>query len=406
MPRILFVVPLHSPHSARWVSQLAGSDWDIHVFGSGTVLSSLFHGQAITLHTVWPIKSASSLRTSVHRDLWPFYLRGRGKMKALFPSIARTLMKEWSQQLSEVIEDLQPDIVHSLKMVSTKLVYDALQHLPSSKHPTWAYSIWGKGDILAEDQPFERTRALLQSVNYLMADNPRDLMIARERGFHGEDLGVFPTGGGYPIETMRATLSEPPSKRRIIALKGYQAAESGQALRALDALQLCKTQLTDYKIVIHSAKATHAYENYEDVKSKAEIVSQSCGIPVEFLPYSPIEAIWDLFCKSRISLAISTSDGTPNTLLEALAVGAFPIQSNTGGLEHWVDSGQNGILVPWNDTAAIADAITRSINDDDLVDRAAGMNYELTDEKLDRGVISSKVLSIYDRIARKEHAKR
>jgi glycosyltransferase involved in cell wall biosynthesis len=236
-----------------------------------------------------------------------------------------------------------------------------------------------------------------------MADNPRDLIIAANRGFQGVSLGVFPGGGGYPLKIMRAKQTEPPSRRRIIALKGYQAPESGQALRALDALQLCGKQLEGYRIVIHSAQATHAFENFEQVKAKAESVSVLCGIPIEFMPYSPIETMWELFCKSKISIAISVSDGTPNTLLEAQAVGAFPVQSDTGGFEQWIDSGRNGLLVPFDDTNAIADAIIKAIEDDELVDRAALINHEITNEKLDCEKITKKVLDIYNQIAAVKH---
>lgn len=403
MRRLLFVVPLHSPHAARWVSQLANTEWDVHLFGTGSNINPLFFGQNITVHTVWPLKSSQGIRNRVHRDLWPFFLRGRGTIKSTLPMIARFVMKELSERLADIITDLQPSIVHSLKMDSSRLVYDAFQYLAPNARPKWVYSIWGRGDILAEDQPIEKTQALLQAVDYLMADNPRDLQIATEYGFTGQVLGVFPTGGGYPLHIMRRNLTNVPSKRRTIALKGYQAPESGQAITALEAIGMCKEHLQGYRLVIHSAKATHAFENFEVVKSKAIAVAKACDISVEILPYSPIETIWNLFCQSRVSLAISVSDGTPNTLLEAMAVGAFPIQSNTGGLEQWVDSGKNGFLVPFDDPCAIADALRNGITNDGLVDSAAQINQQLTNERLEWGIVTRKVLDIYEHIAMTTH---
>jgi hypothetical protein len=42
-----------------------------------------------------------------------------------------------------------------------------------------------------------------------------------------------------PIGKMRQMISARTSERKVIALKGYQAANAGQALTALDAIKQC-----------------------------------------------------------------------------------------------------------------------------------------------------------------------
>ena len=50
--------------------------------------------------------------------------------------------------------------------------------------------------------------------------------------------------------------------------------------------------------------------------------------------------------KALIYIGNSNSDGMPNTLLEAMCLGVFPIQSNPGGVtEEVITHGENGFLI-------------------------------------------------------------
>ena len=50
--------------------------------------------------------------------------------------------------------------------------------------------------------------------------------------------------------------------------------------------------------------------------------------------------------KSFVYIGNSISDGMPNTMLEAMTMGAFPIQSNPGGVtEEIVENEVNGLLL-------------------------------------------------------------
>jgi glycosyltransferase involved in cell wall biosynthesis len=67
----------------------------------------------------------------------------------------------------------------------------------------------------------------------------------------------------------------------------------------------------------------------------------------------------DLFCLP------SLSEGLPNALMEAMAVGCPVIASRVGGVEILIEDGENGILVPPGDAEALAHAIDELIDDRD-----------------------------------------
>ena len=41
-----------------------------------------------------------------------------------------------------------------------------------------------------------------------------------------------------------------------------------------------------------------------------------------------------------------SEDGRPNSMLEAMAMGSLPIQSDTACIEGWLEDGQNAFVVP------------------------------------------------------------
>lgn len=402
MPRILFVATVFSPLAARWIRQLADTEWDVHVFGTHNTIHPLLRAENITVHVyaIGRVENEGRCYVREYRDRWPF-VRGRYRIRKLFPLLSHLMFSDSSEYLLKIIRNIKPDFIHSLKMQNeVYMTFDAFQKLPISMRPKWIYSVWGSDIYLNRHLPdhIRIIETVLPDIDYLFADNPRDIDLALEHGFQGVVLGIMPTGGGYPIHQMRQKIVNPPSKRRVIAIKGYQGLRTGQVITALEAIKLCGAIFSGYCIVIHSAIGTYASGYIDQVRSLAQEVSVKCQISIQFLPYSPPDSIWELLAQSRIHLAISKSDGTPNAMLEAMAVGAFPIQSDTGGLESWIESGKNGYLVPYDDVNRIAEAIIHALKDDHLVDQAAIKNYALTEERLDYDKLRDQVLNIYNNL--------
>lgn len=67
----------------------------------------------------------------------------------------------------------------------------------------------------------------------------------------------------------------------------------------------------------------------------------------------------------------SLAEGISNTLLEAMACGCAPVATDVGGNGELVSHESNGLLVPANDSAALADALARLVHDAELRERLA-----------------------------------
>lgn len=266
--------------------------------------------------------------------------------------------------------------------------------LPEGTFPPWIYSSWGS-DLYrfgSLNDHIPRIQEVLQGCDYLIADCERDVALAREFGFRGSTLGVLPGGGGFELEKARNLQQPGPvATRRTIAVKGIQRDKfCDGGLIALEAIQQCAEELKGYDIVLYYAN--HVTED------RAAVIAKEMGLRITSLPYSPHEDILRLMGRSRIAIGLSFSDGTPNTLLEAMIGGAFPIQSDTVSTREWIN-GENGLLVPPDSPDAIAAAIRRGLLDDKLVDNAAELNARIADQRLERNQIQNKVLEMYRRVA-------
>ena len=381
--RLLFIAILHSPHTARWISQIADLGWDIHIFGHDEQVHPMLVN--VTIHRARPV-----------RKRWPFK-RGEYRLRRI-PYVRDILFPSVSTEIAALIRQLQPDCIHSLMFAGE--VLEAKRLLGDKLSCKWIYSSWGSDVFFENHMPQRREylKRIFASVDYYISDCQRDVEIARSCGFKGEVLGVFPVTGAYQLSQMlqyRSTM--PPSQRNIVTFKGYQNF-AGKALTTLEAIQLAADSLKPYQVVIHSAVGTWASERFEEVKAQADKVALSEGLNISFMPYSPVEAMWELFGRSRMSIAISASDGTPNTMLESMVMGAFPIQSDTSAASEWIDDGVNGAIVPHDDPKAVAQAIRRAVTENALVDRAAEINLRLAEKRLDTSVIVPQVHAMYNRV--------
>ena len=93
-----------------------------------------------------------------------------------------------------------------------------------------------------------------------------------------------------------------------------------------------------------------------------------------------------LFRAADASVLPSSWENFPHTVVEALAVGTPVIATAVGGVPELVRDGENGLLVPAGDSAALADAIRRLVSEPGLRDQlaagAAASVEHLESEKL------------------------
>ena len=87
-------------------------------------------------------------------------------------------------------------------------------------------------------------------------------------------------------------------------------------------------------------------------------------------------------------------EGTPRTILEALATGRPIITTDNPGCRETVVEGENGYLVPTQDSDTLADRMTKFVQTPDLIKVQGDAAYDLAVEKYDVEKVNRRMLSI------------
>ena len=392
--RILLVTFSNSIHVVRWVNQISGQGWDIHLFPSWEyeIHPDL---QNVTVHDfrTRPLNLQESVQLA---GTWKFpggfKLANRLMNRLGLSQLISGVDTDRGKRLAQVIKRLKPDIVHSLEIQHGGYLTLEAKKLLGDSHPPWIVTNWGS-DIfyfghIPEHAP--RIRSVLEQCDFYSCECHRDVKLGRQFGFTGEILPVFPNTGGFDLEKVKL-LRHPGriSERRLIMLKGYQGWVY-RALVGLQALASCAKELDGYRIAVYLASP--------EVVEEAKRLSEAKRMAIDIIPYSPHEDILRLHGKARISIGLSMSDAISTSFLEAIVMGSFPVQSCTSCADEWVNHGKTGLIVPPDDVPAVTVAIKWALTDDELVDKAAEQNAKMVSERLDSKKIQQQVVQMYEKV--------
>ncbi|PIA78016.1 hypothetical protein BFR04_07225 [Gaetbulibacter sp. 4G1] len=289
------------------------------------------------------------------------------------------------EKLEEIIKEINPDVVHSFEMQNCS--YPLLKTM--KKHPTlkWMYSCWGSdlyfyGEYKAHKKKIKK---VLNRVNYFISDCKRDSFLAKKHGFGGEYLDTIYGGGGFKINEILAS-RKPLKSRKIILVKGYEH-QFGRALNVIKALEIIKDKIAGYQVIVF---ATH-----EIVQKYIE--NNNLSFKVYGRHNLSHNELLTLMGKSLISIGNSVSDGMPNTLLETIVMGAFPIQTNPGGAtEDIITHDINGLLIEDAENInTIKELILKALFSSNLLENAYKVNTEDKSKLLDYQYINKKIASAY-----------
>jgi glycosyltransferase involved in cell wall biosynthesis len=373
---------------------LTTQGWEVHVFP--TYLTKV-HPEMRDVTAYYLSSSSRSLpeRGVRIRSLLPFPYWFTYWFEKILGKLRPAWRLEW---LVRLIHDIHPDIIHSQTFFGAGYLTLDAKHVfekiyPKSQFPIWIASNWGI-DIsfygrLNWHKP--KIEAVLAECDCYTCECERDVMLAHSYGFRGRVLPVLPIGGGFNLAHIRKMRRRSPtSTRRMIIIKGYQNVV-GRASVALRACELAADVLQEYEIVVILA-------DNEIIPVLAELTTEATAIPTRVVSNVGYDEILDLYGQARVYLGLSAADGISTSLLEAMAMGAFPIQSNTSCADEWVIDGETAFLVHPDDSLDVANALRQAVVDDALVDRAATINMQTVDDHLDESVIETRIAAIYSDI--------
>jgi hypothetical protein len=389
-PKILFVGFGDSSHTHAWIDLLAGGRLNIRLFALPTLTPP---------PADWPIPTyLSGVQNRRHDPASRKTLYPRGRLGWLLRRLrGRTagdperVVEAW---LAAVIRRWRPQLVHTLGLVPAGLLYHrSRQRFAGAADGRWLLQLRGGSDLhfnRLDPELAPAIRAALCSCDQLISDNLVNLEWAVEMGMPEErfaDIAPIPGTGGVDVDGLAATAVQPPSARRTILWpKAYESPWS-KALPVLEALRSCWERLQPCRVeMLHVGPEVEAW-----CRSLPDSIRNSCSLSARL----PRPELLERLARSRVLLAPSLVDGTPNVMFEAMASGALPLLSPLDTIRPIVRDGEHVLFARNLHPEEIAAALVRAMTDDELVDRAAARNLEQLRLLADRRSLAPRVIEYY-----------
>lgn len=227
--------------------------------------------------------------------------------------------------------------------------------------------------------------------NAVHTDCRRDLQLAHRWGFPQDRPAiVLPGAGGVqpeifhpPAEPDRRLSADRP---QVINPRGFRAyVRNDTFFRAIP-----------WVLKSHPRVQFICPDMAGEVKAQQWVERLGIQSSVSLLPKQTRPEMATLFRHSMVMVSLSEHDGTPNTLLEAMACGCFPVAGDIPSLREWISTGENGLLVSPRDPRALADAIVQAIENTQMRRKAYQHNLDLIAERAVYPQVMAKAESFYE----------
>jgi glycosyltransferase involved in cell wall biosynthesis len=135
------------------------------------------------------------------------------------------------------------------------------------------------------------------------------------------------------------------------------------------------------------------YDKGPDAIAESEVAEWVAG-GLEYL--GPSDNVLPHLAACRIYVLPSYREGTPRSVLEAMATGRAILTSNAPGCRETVRDGVNGYLVPVRDVEALAQRMRQLIDDPELTARMGAASLRIAREKFDVHEVNAKLMRDLD----------
>ena len=408
--RICLIADARSPIAQNWIRYLIRVGHEIHLISSYPCDPAVL--PVASLH-VTPVALSWFGSQSVRNG-------GEGKRtggalphwstatkKAFLPLLAHA--RHWLGPLDvyryvgrvrQLLTTLQPDLVHAMRIPFEGIL--AAEALQGQKIPLLV-SVWGNDFTLhALGSPLMGylTRRTLARANGLHPDCYRDLYLAQQWGFtKTKPAAVLPSGGGIQTNVFRPGPGDRQLAKRLAIPADAPVVLNPRGIRGYvrndSFFQAIPLVLKRKPNVIFLGLAMQGSQMAEGWIERLQIAHA-----VRLLPSVSREEMATLFRLADITLSPSDHDGTPNTLLESMACGAFPVAGNIESVREWLADGVNGLLCDQGDPTSLADALLRALDDQVLRKMAASHNQRLVAERADHQKVMTQAETFYQELSK------
>ena len=413
--KICFIADARSPIAKNWITHFIARGDDVHIISTyrcpaDTLPGATVHQFPIAFSQLSRISHNGTFASRKRRSLLSRGLASfrTGALARFSPEVLwwiRPLeVARHVETARDLIRQIAPDMVHAMRIPFEGFL--AAKATPPEI--PLLVSVWGNDfTLVANRNPLlaRGTRECLDRADALHVDCQRDLDLAMQTwSFQAnKPATVLPGAGGvqsslfYPGSadvSLRRRLNISDDAPVIVNPRGFRPYVCSDIL--FQAIPLVLRAFPETVLICTGMQASPVAERWV----------RRLGIEksVRLLPSVQRHEMADLFRLACAMVSASLHDGTPNTLLEAIACGCFPVAGDIESVREWITDGMNGLLCDPTDANSIADALVRAVGDAQLRETARPVNARLIGERADYDKVMKQAERLYLEVARNSDA--
>ena len=328
--KILLLSDLNSIHTKKWVTGLAKRNCEICVFGLSKPQDDFYESLdnvTIAFAELEGLRSRSILSKLI-------YLKQRKKIK-------------------EVYKAFKPDIVHAHYATSYGMLGSLLKHKP------YLISVWGS-DVFEFPQASFINKIILKR-NLSKATrlfSTSKIMGLETKKYTNKKVETVPFG----VDITKFHPVPQKKESTIITLGIIKTLELNYGINyLLDAFKLIISKYDTIKF-----KLTIAGDGSQKEALKKQVHELNIEDLVDFKGQINQTEVADCFNQMDIAIIASLAESFGVSAVEAAACGIPVVATNVGGLPEVVLDGKTGLLCPSKNPQALANQISKLIEDSDL----------------------------------------
>ena len=378
--RLLFVADGRSPIAQNWIRHFVERGDEVHL--ASTFACSLdfpLNGLEIIPVAFSGFKKATQRPGTASA-------RTVGLRTALRQWFGPLTIRRAAIRLRSYIDQIKPDLVHAMRIpYEGMLAADAYDGTPL------IVSTWGNDFTL--NAPSTRlmshyTRWTLQVADALHADCQRDARLAREWGFgKGKPALVAPGNGGVRTDVFYPP-AHPVNEPVIVNPRGFRPYVRNDVFFQAIPRVLARHPQAQFIFALMEGESW----------ASGWIEELKIGHAVQLLPPLAHSQMAEVFRRAQIVASPSIHDGTPNSLLEGVACGCFPVAGDLESIREWITPEENGLLFDPNSAQSTAQVILAAIENKSLRQTAADLNRKIIAARAEYKSNMERVESFYRKV--------
>jgi glycosyltransferase involved in cell wall biosynthesis len=396
--RLLYLVDGRSPIALNWIRGFQEQGHEVHLVSTFPCEKGLPYASLHFINVGLSQKAGSKALSAGVGSARLIRLR-----TALRHWLAPLTLAQAAGQFKQLLEQIQPELVHAMR-----IPYEGMVAARADPQVPLIISIWGNDFTLhAGSNPLmaRETRRSMEVANAIHADCDRDLRLAVRWNLQSDaHRVVLPGNGGIrmdvfhpgPVDPPGGSLLEaalkdfPPEVPVVINPRGFRGYVRNDIF--FQSIPLILAELPGTRFLCPAMLG----------QSQAAEWIRRLGIDdfVRLLPALTQGEMAAAFRRAAVSVSPSEHDGTPNTLLEAMASGSFPVAGDLESVREWIQPGINGSLVDPGNPAEMSRAVVEALRKPELRASAVERNLEMVAERAEYNQVMNSASAFYQQVVR------